>query len=132
MILVALALIAVPLLAKEAKELIEVNAMIGLETSNSGLQRSCALMLGKLQSERAVIPLMTIFRNHPDENVRIAAAWALCKIGDARGVYAVKRAVKYDESPKVQSVCAWYYENLVKPGTFIFIYPKESVAVNMQ
>lgn len=105
------------------KKLIEDNLFIGLASNNTGLQRSCALMLGRIKSDRAVIPLMETLHTNPEENVRIAAAWALCKIGDARGVYAVKMAVKYDDCAKVQTTCAWYYENYVKQGTFIFSEP---------
>jgi hypothetical protein len=104
--------------------LIEQNLFNGLEYNNMGLQRSCALMLGKIHSENAVIPLMKVLHNSSDEDLRIAAAWALCKIGDPRGVYAVKMAVKFDDCLKVQAVCAWYYENLVKQGTFTFTQPE--------
>ena len=111
---------------KANKALIEDNLFLGLADNNLGLQRSAALMLGKIKSERAVIPLMAVLHNTSDDNVRVAAAWALCKIGDARGVYAVKSAVKFDESTKVQAVCAWYYDNLVKHGTFTFAQPEFS------
>jgi hypothetical protein len=122
---------AVPAIARESvlppnadKELIEENLFIGIASDNLGLQRGCALMLGKIQSNRAVIPLMNVLHTNADENTRVAAAWALCKIGDARGVYAVRMAVKYDDCMKVQATCAWYYENLVKQGTFSFAQPE--------
>ena len=122
---------AVPAMARESvlppnadKELIEENLFIGLASDNLGLQRGCALMLGKIQSNRAVIPLMNVLHINADENVRVAASWALCKIGDARGAYAVKIAVKFDECTKVQATCGWYYENLVKQGTFTFAQPE--------
>jgi HEAT repeat protein len=125
---------AIPAIAQESilppnanKTLIEDNLFIGLASDNLGLQRSCALMLGKIKSDRAVIPLLAVLHNTADENLRVAAAWALCKIGDARGVYAVKMAVRYDESTKVQAICAWYYENFVKQGTFTFAQPELSV-----
>jgi hypothetical protein len=130
---------AVPSMAKESilplnadKKLIEENLFIGLASDNLGLQRSCALMLGKIESEKAVVPLMAVLHNNADENIRAAAAWALCKIGDARGVYAVKMAVKYDESTKVQATCAWYYEHFVKQGTFIFTQPEPPVVARVQ
>ena len=121
----------IPVVAEESvlppnanKALIEDNLFIGLANDNPGLQRSCVLMLGKIQSSRAVVPLMAILHNQTNDNLRVAAAWALCKIGDARGVYAVKMAVKFDESTKVQATCAWYYENFVKQGTFTFAQPE--------
>jgi HEAT repeat protein len=133
------ALFVVPLAAQEAalpqnanKVVIEDNLFAGLANSNTGLQRSCALMLGKIKSDRAVIPLMTLFHDSPNENVRIAAAWALCKIGNSRGVYAVKMAVKYDEQAKVQATCAWYYENFVKQGSFTFTQPEEQMVASSE
>jgi hypothetical protein len=128
-----------PLMAQEAvlpqnanKTLIEDNLFAGLTQNNTGLQRSCALMLGKLESDRAVIPLMAVFHTSPNANVRIAAAWALCKIGDPRGVYAVKMGVKYDEQTKVQTTCAWYYENFVKQGSFTFTQPEEQMVASSE
>jgi HEAT repeat protein len=106
------------------KALIEENLLIGLASDNTGLQRSSALMLGRIKSDRSVISLMEVLHNNTNTDVRIAAAWALCQIGDARGVYAVKMAVKFDESEKVQSTCAWYYENFVEQGSFIFLPPE--------
>ena len=133
-VLLALLLVivcAVPAMARQSvlppdanKPLIEDNLFIGMASDNLGLQRGCALMLGEIVSDRAVVPLMAVLHNSSDENLRVAAAWSLCKIGDARGVYAVKMAVKYDESAKVQTTCAWYYENLVKQGTFAFEQPE--------
>jgi hypothetical protein len=102
------------------RTLIEDNLVAGLNSGNAGLERSCALMLGSIESDRAVIPLLETLHNDADSCVRIAAAWALCMIGDSRGVYAVKMAVKYDNCSRVRSVCAWYYENYVRQGTFAF------------
>jgi hypothetical protein len=134
--LTLVALVA-PMIAQESilppsanKALIEDNLLIGLSTNNTGLQHSSALLLGKIQSDKAVIPLMTAFHNNPNENVRIAVAWALCKIGDAHGVYAVKMAAKYDECPKVQATCESYYENIVRQGKFSFIQPEEPMIAN--
>ncbi len=124
---IVLACIAMPALAGEFalpsyanRELVEANLFVGLASDNPGLQRGSALMLGKIESESGVIPLMAILHENAREDSRVAAAWALCKIGDARGVYAVKRAVQFDPSEKVRAVCAWYYDTYVKQGTFKF------------
>jgi len=106
------------------KKIVETNLLNGLAIPNVGLQRSCIFMLGKIESERAVIPLMAVLHDNPDVKVREAAAWALCRIGDARGTYVVKMAAVYDPSSKVQATCAWYYENFVQHGSFIFITPE--------
>jgi hypothetical protein len=64
---------------------------------------------------------MRVLRNSTDEKSRIASAWALCKIGNAAGTYAVKQAVRFDENKKVQLHSAWYYNLYVSEGTFAFI-----------
>jgi HEAT repeat protein len=107
--------------------LMEDNLIFGLSANNIGVQRSCALLLGKLQSEKAVISLMAIFHYNFDENVRIAAAWALCRIGDMRGVNVVKLAAKNDKSSRVQAICASYYENIKKEGKFSLTQPEVTI-----
>lgn len=106
--------------AKANRTAIEGNLMLGLKSENIGLQRSAALMLGKIRANDAVIPLMAVLHNSEDSGVRMAAAYALCKIGDAKGTYAVKQAVKFDDCCKVKLASAWYYEQYVKKGTFAF------------
>jgi HEAT repeat protein len=125
-----LAALVVPVMAQESvlpptanKSLIEDNLFIGLASDNQGLQRSSALMLGTIQSRRALAPLMCALWDNPNENVRIAAAWALCQIGDINGINAVFKAVKNDPSLKVMLTCAWYYNVYVQKGTFIFNKP---------
>lgn len=98
----------------------------GVVCDNTGLRRSSVYMLGELEAKDAVIPLMRVLRSCTDERSRIAAAWALCKIGDERGVYAVKQAVRFDDNPKVQVHCAWYYNLYVSEGTFAFIPSAEA------
>lgn len=124
---IVLTSIAIPALAGDAvlppyanRELVEANLFVGLASDNPGLQRGSALMLGKIESEVSVIPLMAMLHDNANENSRVAAAWALCKIGDPRGVYAVKMAVRFDASQKVRSTCAWYYDTYVQRGTFKF------------
>jgi len=121
MLIAAPALAGDPVLPPNAnKALIEQNLLIGLVSDNAGLQRSCALMLGKINADQALIPLLSVMNNSEDNQLRIAAAWALCRIGHPIGTYAVKRAVSFDQCCKVQLACAWYYENYVKKGTFAF------------
>lgn len=118
-----------PLPPTANKKLIEDNLFVGLASDNDGLRRSCAYMLGVINCSRATIPLMRELRYSEDEAMRVAAAWALCRIGSGVGVYAVKTAVEWDDSPKVQKACAWFYENYVKGGTFVFTESQASIAV---
>jgi hypothetical protein len=106
--------------SKANRSAIEKNLINGLKSENIGLQRSAALMLGKIRASDAVIPLMAVLHNSTDSGVRMAAAYALCKIGDDKGTYAVKQAVKFDDCSKVKLASAWYYEQYVKKGTFVF------------
>jgi HEAT repeat protein len=105
-------------LTPEKYALAEQNLLVGIASDNQGLKESAACMLGDLQSTRAVIPLMDMLRTGETESVRIVAALALCRIGDLRGVYAVKRATTFDESENVQQKCAWFYNQYVQAGTF--------------
>ena len=102
------------------RALIEQNLLIGLASSNAGLQRSSAVILGKIDAHSAVIPLLAALKQGDDNRLKIAAAWALCQIGDARGTYAVKMSVTFDESPDVQRACALFYNAYVKADTFGF------------
>jgi hypothetical protein len=104
------------------------NLLIGLKSDNQGLRESSAYMLGELGSTKAVIPLMAMLRDDASESSRIVAALALTRIGDARGVYAVKRAASFDESREVQKKCAFFVNAYAQPGAFEFAkFPSEGV-----
>jgi hypothetical protein len=96
------------------------NYLVALGNENDGLRRSAIYMLGQFKAEEATIPLMKVLRNSKDAKCRIAAAWALSKIGSGVGTYAVKQAVRFDDDLKVRLHAAWYYNLLVSPGTFAF------------
>ncbi len=115
-------------LTKEKYDAAIVNLLIGLKSDNDGLKASSAFMLGELKATEAVVPLMAMLRSGETECCRIVAALALCRIGDERGVYAVKRAVKFDQSEQVAQKCAWFYEQYVQPGTYDFISSGMAVA----
>lgn len=113
------------------RSVVEKNLLIGLASDNAGLQKSAALMLGKIKSESARIPLMAALHTSESEDLRVAAAWALCRIGNTIGTTAVKRSAIFDESNRVQIACAWYYENYVKKGTFVFRQADEKVLAEL-
>jgi hypothetical protein len=102
------------------------NLLIGIQSDNDGLRESAAYYLGEYRCPNAVLPLMAMLKNSEREATRIVAALALCRIGDARGAYAVKQAVKFDSSEKVRVLAAFYYNEYYRSGTFAFV-PKESV-----
>ena len=109
------------LISEKRYEMAEVNLLIGLRSDNLGLRESSAYLLGELKSDKAVIPLMTMLRSEDRASSRVVAALALCRIGDARGVYAVKQAAKFDDNEFVQQKCAWFYDQYVQPGSFDFM-----------
>jgi hypothetical protein len=98
----------------------EATLLQGLASDNEGLRESAAYMLGELKSDKAVIPLMGILRCESCSTGRVVAALALCRIGDPRGVYAVKQAVQFDDDAAVQQRCAYFYNEYVQAGTFNF------------
>jgi hypothetical protein len=98
----------------------EQSLLNGLQEDNLGVKEGSAYMLGEMKSSKAVIPLMKLLRDGEQESTRIVAALALCRIGDARGVYAVKRATFFDKSERVSQRCAWFYNSYVKAGSFDF------------
>ena len=94
------------------REQIEENYLVGLNSDVPGLQVSCAYFLGEMKSERAVVPLMKIFR---DENnapgQRLMAAWSLYKIGDERGMYLIKCEADDPDCDYLRCLCEYYYKD---------------------
>jgi hypothetical protein len=88
---------------------------------DSCAMQEAAFLLGCRKCPKAVIPLMAMLHNGESETCRIVAALSLCMLGDERGTYAVKRAAKFDSSPKVRTLCAWFYNQYVKDGSFAFV-----------
>jgi len=88
--------------------------LIGLNSDNLGLKSSCAYMLGELKVTGAVVPLMKILRGDKNEDLRIAAALALYKIGTPLAINAVKQSARFDESRRVSKLCASFYNQYLK------------------
>jgi len=86
----------------------------GLNSDNLGLQAGCAYMIGELCCQRSVVTLLKMLHNCPSEELRILAALSLYKIGDSRGIYAIKQAIKFDESKRVQRMCEIFYKAYVR------------------
>ena len=94
-------------------EAIELNRLIGLASDNTGLKVSCAFNLGKMKSQKAVIPLMQLLRNGSTEEERIIAALSLIKIGDAQGVYMVGRSGVFNDFEKTRRMCGKFYQSFL-------------------
>ena len=96
-------------------DLVITNLLNGINSENQGLRVSSAYFLGELKSDKAVIPLMKILKSDENEESRIMAALSLIKIGDLRGIYAVKQAIKYDQSERVNKLCLNFYRDYMSP-----------------
>ncbi len=91
------------------KDCIKKNLLLGVESENLGLQSCATYMLGEFCCDEAVVPLLKILHNNPYEEMRIMAALSLYKIGDSRGIFAIKQAIKFDESKRVRKLCNNFY-----------------------
>jgi len=87
----------------------EKNLLIAINTDNYGLKSSAAQILGDIKSKKAVIPLMKILKSSDDENLRIVAAHSLYKIASPMGMFAVRQAIRFDESSRVRKLCRNFY-----------------------
>lgn len=86
----------------------------GLNSDNIGLQAGCVYMIGELCCKKSVICLMKLLHNSSSEELRILAALSLYKIGDSRGIYAIKQAIRFDESKRVQRMCDIFYKAYIQ------------------
>ncbi|MBU0561457.1 MAG: HEAT repeat domain-containing protein [Bacteroidetes bacterium] len=98
-----------PASTKVSYERIEATLLHGLKSANKGLSISSSQILGSIKSSKAVIPLMHILRESEVEASRIAAALSLYKIGDSRGINALRQSAKFDSSERVRNMCANFY-----------------------
>jgi hypothetical protein len=113
----ALMLLSVPLypqiyesvgVAPVKYEQAESNYIKGLESDVHNLRMCCAYFLGELKSQKAMIPLMRMFRNEKDD-AKLVAAWSLLKIGDPRGVYLVKSGLDAKECNNIKCMLHFLY-----------------------
>jgi len=87
--------------------------IMGINSDNFGLRTSSAYMLGELKCNKAIIPLMKMLKSEEREDARIVAALALCKIGESRGIFALKQAIRFDSSERVRRLCTNFYQSLL-------------------
>lgn len=108
-IALSFSLLAKENISNENLENSEKTLLSAIESENLGLSISSIQLLGELNSNDAVIPLMKILHNCENEESRIAASLSLYKIGDKRGIFALKMAAKYDNSKRVRKMCNNFY-----------------------
>ncbi len=110
-ILSVLTLTATTSIAKDGKvnDCTVASLIMGINSDNFGLRTSAAYMLGELKCEKGVIPLMRMLKSEEREDARIVAALALLKIGNEKGIFAIKQAIRFDQSDRVRRLCANFY-----------------------
>lgn len=119
-VLLALFLVSTSIAFAEPKIKDQINdntietLLMGLNSENVGLKSSSAYMIGELQITEGIIPLLRMLHNEKNEDLRIAAALALYKIGSPTSIFAVKQAIRFDESKRVSKHCASFYSEYQK------------------
>lgn len=103
-----------PANVKRGSSQIELNLLEGIEIKNEDVQVGSAYYLGEMKSYKAVLPLMKLLHEGSTESIRISAAAALIKIGESRGVFAVKQNGKFDDSEKVRRMCRVFYGDFLR------------------
>jgi HEAT repeat protein len=102
----------------EKKSAVVDNLTVGINSSNNGLRTSSANVMYDLIDEnylqsndasKSMIPLLNMLENGETEEVRIAAAVALFKLGNGIGIYRLRGVAKYDKNPRVSGVCKNLY-----------------------
>ena len=134
LLLVAVSSLAYSINSEKQYKQIEDNLIVGLNTDNEGLKISCTYFLGEIKSDKAVIPLMRILKSSEVEEERIAAALALVKINSDKGLFTIKQRIKFDDSERVQRMCAIFYNQclLDKVKGEVFVEPFHIVDLNLE
>ena len=88
---------------------IENNLLEGIDSENQGLKLSSAYFLGEIQSDKAIIPLLEILHSSDEYSAKQVAALALYKINSARGMFAIKQAIKFEENAQTRRICKILY-----------------------
>ncbi|MEP0862855.1 MAG: HEAT repeat domain-containing protein [Ignavibacterium sp.] len=96
------------------REAIIKNLMVGIKSDNYGLRTSSAFLLGEFKADEAVIELLSMLHKEDSDDARILAALSLLKINDSRGIYAIKQAIRFDNSERVKRMCEKFYHHYLE------------------
>ena len=117
-------LVVQPLLAQtsefpeEKKSSAVDNLTVGIESQNTGLHTSSALVLADLiresyiesdEASETLIPLLKLLKESKTDEERVAAAVALYQLGDPIGIYHLRGVAVFDDNEKVAQVCRNLY-----------------------
>lgn len=112
----------------------ETNLLVGLSSDNLGLKVSSAYFLGEIKSKKATNQLMDMFHSSNKPEVRQVAALALYKIGSERGIFAIKRAIKFDDDEQTRKLCKiFYYQHQIREREgYVEVEPIVASKLDMQ
>ena len=105
-------------LQPEKKSVVVDNLTIGIESDNNGLNISAASVLYDLidegymkgdDADKTMIPLLRLLDNGETDEVRIAAALALFKLGNSIGIYKLRGVAVFDDNEKLGTICKNLY-----------------------
>ena len=102
----------------DKKSSIVDNLTTGIESPNTGLHTSSALVMSDLISEsylesgdasEAMIPLLKLLQNGKTDEERIAAAFALYQLNSPIAIYQLRGVAVFDDNEQVAEVCKNLY-----------------------
>jgi hypothetical protein len=102
----------------EKKSAIVDNLTVGIESDNTGLHTSAALVMYDLinnsylessDASKAMIPLLKLLNEGKTEKERIAAAVALYQLGNPIGIYRLRGVAVFDDNERVATICKNLY-----------------------
>jgi HEAT repeat protein len=107
-----------PELQRDNKSKAVDNLIAGIESGNTGLHSSSALVLADLinraylkssDASKAIIPLLRLLSNGKTDEERIAAALALYHLGSKIGIKRLRYIAEFDDCERVAKVCRNLY-----------------------
>lgn len=102
----------------EKKSAIVDNLTVGIESENTGLHTSAALVMYDLINEaylesadasKAMVPLLKMLKEGKTDEERIAAAVALYELGNPIGIYRLRGVAVFDDNEKIALICKNLY-----------------------
>jgi len=105
-------------LPADKKSAIVDNLTVGIESENTGLHTSSALVMYDLIGEsyleisdasKAMIPLLKLLNQGKTDEERIAAAVALYQLGNPIGIYRLRGVAVFDDNERVATICKNLY-----------------------
>lgn len=95
------------------------NFIIGINSENNGLCESCIYYAGYYKVRGTVESLINVLNNsYKKPSLRILAAVSLYRIGDLKGIRAIRDIVQFDKTESVRIVCSKLYNEYLNQVEF--------------